>query len=155
MHQQQAHMTLRMYRGASCIAERSFRRRHRGHQGRRIDVEDGYAHVAYIFEGDVFGEVALVLKQVRTQAVRSKVFSEMYSLAANDFQAVARDFPSFGKAAETIAKRRAFSLATDSNGNNGGKQGRAGDKGITIARPRPNGRSFFLPRTSCRTHECD
>ncbi len=65
--------------------------------------------IKVLSDGDVFGEVGVLMSTQRTATVRAKIPTDLYVLAKGDFSRILRDNPHFAEAIQKVAKER-FSL---------------------------------------------
>ena len=57
-------------------------------------------------DGDVFGEIGVLMSTPRNATVRAKIPTDLYVLAKADFARILRDNPNFATAIKTVAKER-------------------------------------------------
>jgi glucose-6-phosphate 1-dehydrogenase len=75
-------------------------------QGEVEILDDAGKPVKVLRDGDVFGEVALLLSTPRTANVRAKIPTDLYTLDKADFGRILRDHPQFAEAMQQVAKDR-------------------------------------------------
>jgi CRP-like cAMP-binding protein len=69
-------------------------------------LDDASAPIKILRDGDVFGEVALLISAPRNANVRAKVPTDLYVLEQSDFSRILRDNPRFADAIQRVAKDR-------------------------------------------------
>ena len=75
-------------------------------QGEVEVLDDAGKPVKVLRDGDVFGEVALILSTPRTATVRAKIPTDLYTLDKSDFSRILRDHPQFAETIQQVAKER-------------------------------------------------
>jgi glucose-6-phosphate 1-dehydrogenase len=75
-------------------------------QGEVEILDDHGAPVKVLRDGDVFGEVALLMSTPRTATVRARIPTDLYTLNKADFSRILRDHPQFATAMQQVAKER-------------------------------------------------
>ncbi|MBX3161144.1 MAG: glucose-6-phosphate dehydrogenase [Deltaproteobacteria bacterium] len=78
-------------------------------QGEVEVLDDGGNVIKLLTDGDVFGEVGVLLSQPRNANVRAKIPTDLYVLDKADFSRILRDNPNFAFAIQQVAKER-FSI---------------------------------------------
>ena len=75
-----------------------------------VEVIDGKGQVLETLrDGDVFGEISLLIATARTASVRAKTLTDLFVLDKADFSRILRDHPQFAETMMKVAKER-FSL---------------------------------------------
>src|ERR1043165_5170337 len=75
-------------------------------QGEVEVLDDAGKPVKVLRDGDVFGEVALILSTPRTATVRAKIPTDLYTLDKSDFSRILREHPRFAETIQQVAKER-------------------------------------------------
>jgi glucose-6-phosphate 1-dehydrogenase len=75
-------------------------------QGEVEILDDAGKPIKVLRDGDVFGEVALLMSTPRTATVRAKIQTDLYTLDKADFSRILRDYPQFATAMQQVAKER-------------------------------------------------
>ncbi|MBS1117807.1 MAG: glucose-6-phosphate 1-dehydrogenase [Deltaproteobacteria bacterium] len=75
-------------------------------QGEVEVIDDAGKVLKVLSDGDVFGEVGVLLSTPRTATVRAKSPTDLYVLEKSDFSRVLRDNPTFATAIQQVAKER-------------------------------------------------
>jgi glucose-6-phosphate 1-dehydrogenase len=72
-----------------------------------VEVIDGSGKViSHLGEGDIFGEVGLLMSTERTASVRSKTLTDLFLLTKTDFSRILKDHPQFAESMMIVAKQR-------------------------------------------------
>ncbi len=72
-----------------------------------VDVLDENGVVIKVLtDGDVFGEIGVLMSTARNATVRAKIPTDLYVLEKADFSRILRDNPNFATAISTVAKER-------------------------------------------------
>ena len=72
-----------------------------------VDVLDENGLVIKVLtDGDVFGEVGVLLSTPRNATVRARIPTDLYVLEKADFSRILRDNPNFATTIRTVAKER-------------------------------------------------
>jgi glucose-6-phosphate 1-dehydrogenase len=69
-------------------------------------LDDGGAPIKVLSDGDVFGEIGVLLSKPRTATVRAKSPTDLYVLEKADFSRILRDNPVFAAAIAGVARER-------------------------------------------------
>ncbi len=75
-------------------------------QGEVEVIDEAGTVVNVLTDGDVFGEVGVLMSQPRNATVRARIPTDMYVLAKSDFSRILRDNPNFAAAIMQVAKER-------------------------------------------------
>ena len=75
-------------------------------QGEIEIVNDDGEVIRVLTDGDVFGEVGVLMSMPRTATCRARIPTDLYVLAKSDFSRILRDNPSFATAIRHIAQDR-------------------------------------------------
>jgi len=72
-----------------------------------VEVLDGAGKVLKVLgDGDVFGEVGVLMSQPRNATVRARIPTDLYVLEKADFSRILRDNPNFAAAIGNVARER-------------------------------------------------
>jgi glucose-6-phosphate 1-dehydrogenase len=72
-----------------------------------VEVLDDTGKVIKVLtDGDIFGEIGVLLSKPRTANVRAKTSCDLFLLDKSDFSRILRDNPQFAKAVQQVAKER-------------------------------------------------
>jgi glucose-6-phosphate 1-dehydrogenase len=78
-----------------------------------VEVVDDQGNVIKVLsDGDIFGEIAVLMKTPRTADVRAKTSCDLFVLDKSDFSRILRDNPQFATAVQQVAKER-YSVKVD------------------------------------------
>lgn len=69
---------------------------------------DGKTIYKVLYDGDFFGEYALVTSQKRSASVRTVTYCDLFILTRKDFKNVLSNFPDFAKKIDEIKKKYIF-----------------------------------------------
>jgi CRP-like cAMP-binding protein len=69
-------------------------------------LSDSGGVIATLKEGDIFGELAVLLGEKRTATVRAKTPCDLFVLEKNDFNRILREHEHFAQAIRAIAQQR-------------------------------------------------
>lgn len=75
-------------------------------QGEVEVLDDAGKVIKVLTDGDVFGEVGVLMSTPRNATIRTKVQTDLYVLAKSDFSRILRDNPNFAAAIKQVAKER-------------------------------------------------
>ena len=84
-------------------------------QGEVEILDDAGGVIKVLTDGDVFGEVGVLMSTPRNATIRTKVQTDLYVLAKSDFSRILRDNPNFAAAIKQVAKER-FDLNVKTEG---------------------------------------
>ena len=84
-------------------------------QGEVEVLDDAGKVIRVLTDGDVFGEVGVLMSTPRNATIRTKVQTDLYVLAKSDFSRILRDNPNFAAAIKQVAKER-FDLNVKTEG---------------------------------------
>lgn len=76
-----------------------------------VDVFINDEIVSELTEGEIFGEVALILDKPRTATVVTKKFCELYVLNKEDLHELLQKFPDFHSAMRKLANSKMLSFS--------------------------------------------
>jgi glucose-6-phosphate 1-dehydrogenase len=72
-----------------------------------VEVIDGAGHgIESLSDGDVFGEISLLIAPTRTATVRARTLTDLFVLGKADFCRILRDHPQFAETMLKVAKER-------------------------------------------------
>src|SRR5439155_3433974 len=81
-----------------------------------VEVLDDHGQVLKVLsDGDVFGEVGVLMSTPRTATVRARIPTDLYVLEKADFGRILRDNPNFDAAIRKVAQER-YSLELAAHG---------------------------------------
>jgi glucose-6-phosphate 1-dehydrogenase len=75
-------------------------------QGEVEVLDENGVVIKLLSDGDVFGEIGVLMSQARNATVRAKIPTDLYVLEKGDFSRILRDNPKFASAIRTVAKER-------------------------------------------------
>jgi glucose-6-phosphate 1-dehydrogenase len=75
-------------------------------QGEVEVLDDAGKVIRVLTDGDVFGEVGVLMSTPRNATIRAKIQTDLYVLAKSDFSRILRDNPNFAATIKQIAKER-------------------------------------------------
>ncbi len=75
-------------------------------QGEVEVLDENGVVIKVLSDGDVFGEIGVLLSSARNATVRAKIPTDLYVLDKGDFSRILRDNPNFASAIKKVAKER-------------------------------------------------
>src|SRR5262249_18646142 len=75
-------------------------------QGEVEVIDDTGKVIDVLRDGDVFGEVGVLMSKPRTATCRAKISTHLYALGKSAFSRILRDNPNFAAAISRIARER-------------------------------------------------
>jgi glucose-6-phosphate 1-dehydrogenase len=75
-------------------------------QGEVEVLDENGVTLKVLIDGDVFGEIGVLMSTPRNATVRAKIPTDLYVLEKADFSRILRDNPNFATAIRTVAKER-------------------------------------------------
>jgi CRP-like cAMP-binding protein len=69
-------------------------------------LSDTGSVIKALVDGDIFGEIGVLMSTPRTADVRAKTNSDLFVLDKADFSRILRDSPQFASAVEQVARER-------------------------------------------------
>jgi CRP-like cAMP-binding protein len=75
-------------------------------QGEIEVLDDAGKVIKVLTDGDVFGEVGVLMSKPRNATCRARIPTDLYVLAQSDFSRILRDNPNFASAIRKIAEER-------------------------------------------------